>query len=270
VAKDGTIFLVSRAHRGALDSWLLALRGDLTLKWAASLRGHLSDGCGVLVPFGAAVDQCRVGARVGVDPTTNAPPAGIVNDQSSASPVALPDGGVLYGALTGYNGVRGHLMKFDASGAFAGAYDFGWDSTPAVFPHDGTYSIVVKDNHYFDQASGGGPYHLTQLDAALRPIWKFTSFETRSCAAQPSGPAVCTDDHPNGFEWCVNSVAVDRNGTVYANSEDGNLYAISAGGVMRDRIFLGTALGAAYTPISLDDQGRLYPQNNGVLYVVGQ
>jgi hypothetical protein len=32
-------------------------------------------------------------------------------------------------------------------------FDFGWDSTPAVFSHDGTYSIVIKDNHY-DEESG--------------------------------------------------------------------------------------------------------------------
>ena len=32
------------------------------------------------------------------------------------------------------------------------------------------------------------------------------------------------------FEWCVNMVAVDRDGVVYANSEDGNLYAIDRTG----------------------------------------
>jgi outer membrane protein assembly factor BamB len=267
VGADGTIFLMSRAHRTERDSFLLALKPTLELKWAASLRGRLSDGCGVTVPTDGTDKNghCRPGAHAGVDPNTNNLPAGRANDQSSASPIALPDGGVLYGALTTYNGSRGHLLKFDKDGVFQASYDFGWDSTPAVFPHGGTYSIVLKDNHYND-----GPFYLTQLDANLQPVWKFLSFETRSCAAVPGGAPVCVDDHPGGFEWCVNSVAVDQDGTTYANSEDGNLYAIDKDGKLRDRIFLDTALGAAYTPISLDDKGRLYPQNNGVLFVVGR
>jgi hypothetical protein len=28
------------------------------------------------------------------------------------------------------------------------AYDFGWDITPAVYEHDGTWSVIVKDNFY--------------------------------------------------------------------------------------------------------------------------
>jgi len=52
------------------------------------------------------------------------------------------------GIIGQYNSGRGHVMKFSDAGEFVGAYDFGWDSTPAVYPHDGTYSIVIKDNHY--------------------------------------------------------------------------------------------------------------------------
>ena len=40
------------------------------------------------------------------------------------------------------------MFRFDAGGNFMAAYDFGWDSTPAIHAHDGTYSIVIKDNHY--------------------------------------------------------------------------------------------------------------------------
>ena len=138
------------------------------------------------------------------------------------------------------------------------------DITPAWFPHDGTYSIVLKDNHY----ATNGPYYVTQLSADLRVEWRFASSNSQSCARQTDGQISCLDDgrHGNGFEWCINSVAVDRDGVIYANSEDGNLYAIGPGGVFKSRIFLDRALGAAYTPISMDAKVRIYAQNAGKMY----
>jgi outer membrane protein assembly factor BamB len=76
-------------------------------------------------------------------------------------------------------------------------------------------------------------------------------------------------DHPDGFEWCVNQPAVDGDGVLYANSEDGFLYAVGPDGVLRSRIFLDLALGAAYTPLSIGADGILYTQNNGHLFAVG-
>jgi hypothetical protein len=63
---------------------------------------------------------------------------------------------------------------------------------------------------------------------------------------------------------------VDKNGVVYANSEDGNLYSIAQGGVQKQRIFLELALGAAYTPLSIGPDGRIYTQNAGHLFVIGE
>jgi hypothetical protein len=37
---------------------------------------------------------------------------------------------------------------------------------------------------------------------------------------------------------------------------------------LRQSIFLRLALGAAYTPLSLGDDGRIYTQNDGVIYIV--
>ena len=264
IGPDGAVYLVSRAHRAERDNFLVALNPDLSLRWAASFKHLLHDGCGVTLPMDGLDTDCSTTAMLGVDPDTNDAPTPRVNDQSTASPVALPDGSVLYGSLTIYNDFRGHLLKFDSSGRFVTSYNFGWDITPAVFPHGATYSIVTKDNRY-----GSGPYTLTQLDASLNPEWEFASFNTDSCGRNPQGTVQCVNDHPYGFEWCVNSVAVDKGGVVYANSEDGNLYAINPGGAFRDRIFLNLALGAAYTPLSIDDAGHIYTQNDGSLYVVG-
>jgi outer membrane protein assembly factor BamB len=77
-------------------------------------------------------------------------------------------------------------------------------------------------------------------------------------------------DHPAGFEWCVNGMAIDSRGVVYANSEDGHLYAINQGGTLRQTIFQQLALGAAYTPASLGGDGKIYSQNAGHLFVVGR
>jgi outer membrane protein assembly factor BamB len=82
----------------------------------------------------------------------------------------------------------------------------------------------------------------------------------------------CVDDgeHLGGFEWCVNAPAVDSTGVVYANSEDGNLYAIQPDGTEKERFFLTLALGAAYTPLSIDYAGRIFAMNHGELIVVGE
>jgi len=309
IAPDGTIYTVSRAHFNSRYSFLVAVNPDLTPKWAASLRDrHINDGCGVLIQIATEDNpiqrsQCRFGATVGVDPQTNMEPAGRVIDQSSASPVVLPDGNVIYGSYTRYNIARGHLFKFSANGGFLAAYDFGWDETPAVRSHDGTFSIVVKDNHYDEEAGfycstatpvsqGGaptvrnivcdwtgipaGPFFITQLSANLVAEWKFKSTQTASCSRDGTGAITCVEDglHPNGFEWCINAPAIDGNGVSYVNSEDGFLYSLGPNnsGIFttpHQRHFLKLAIGAAYTPLSIGQDGIIYTQNDGHLFAIG-
>jgi len=194
--------------------------------------------------------------------------AGRVRDAGTSSPVVLPDGAVLIGTSTSYNFSRGHLFKFDATGGAIAIYDFGWDITPAFFEHDGTYSIVIKDNTYFGPS--GAFYDVTTLDANLSPVWSFRSTNTESCVRLPGGSIECVDDHPEGFEWCVNQPALDVDGVAYLNGEDGVLYAFGRDGQVRGEVFLDTALGAAYTPLSIGPDGVIYTQNNGVLFAVGR
>ena len=51
----------------------------------------------------------------------------------------------------------------------------------------------------------------------------------------------------------------------YVKSEDSNFYALR-----HRQIFLNQALGAAYTPLSLGPDGRIYTENDGILLSVGQ
>lgn len=294
VAPDGTIYTVSRAHFNDRYSFLLALNSDLSLKWAASLRNLFHDGCGVSVADGGWLPPngtpggCRSGALQGVDPATNQPGDGSVLDDASSSPVVAPDGSVIFGVWNRYNYEQGHLVHFDANGNYLGAFGFGWDTTPAIYAHDGTWSVITKNNHYGDVGSycddpfmcpsdrnSNNPaspeqYFITQLDANLNIEWSYQNTNTESCTRNADGTLSCVSDHPNGFEWCVNSPVVDANGVVYANSEDGNLYAISQGGVAEQEIFQQLALGAAYTPASIGGDGKIYSQNDGHLFVVGK
>jgi len=277
IAPDGTIYTVATAHLNNRYSYLVAVRADLTPLWAASLRNILDDGCDVSMPPSGTPGGCRAGANRGVDPATNERPAGRVSDISTASPVVLPDGAILLGTTASYNYLRGHLFKFSAAGSPLATYDFGWDITPAVFAHDGTYSILIKDNHYDVGSYCGSPtcpaepgqYDIVSLDADLVPEWSFTNRNTFSCGRNVDGSITCVSDHPDGFEWCVNQPAVDAAGVVYANSEDGFLYAIGRDGKLKGAIFLDRAIGAAYTPLSLDSAGRIYAQNFGRIFVVG-
>jgi len=302
IAPDGTVYTVGRVDNSPRYGWVVAVHPDLTLNWDTSMRNLFNDGCGVLIPIQSSPGvpqkgRCNFGAHVGVDPTTNRPGDGNVIDQSSSSPTVLPDGNVLYGSYTRYNIARGHLIKFNGStGAVMAFFDFGWDTTPAVLAHDGAYSIVIKDNHYDEEGgfycnpSGGvsdivcastgipaGPFYITQLNNNLIPEWKLHSTETNSCVTQPDGSLSCVSDHPNGFEWCINAPALDVNGTVYVESEDGHAYSIPQGhaGIFDmsspdvHRLFLRLALGAAYTPLSIGENGKLYTQNGGHLFVIG-
>ena len=272
IGPGGVIFVVSRAHFTGQDSWLTALNTDLSTRWSFHLSRILNDGCGVLMPYATVASDplCRPGAPMGVDINTGLPPTAIVSDQASSVPVALPDGAVIYGSFTSYNTARGHLIKVSPTGTLMGTFDFGWDVTPAVWIRNNTYSIIIKDNHYFSwTAPGQGPFNISQLSRDLQIEWSYRSTETQSCVSQPDGGLDCVTDHPDGFEWCINAPAVAPDGTVYGNSEDGRVYSIRQGGTLNQNRFLLQSLEAAYTPITIDSQGRVYSLNGGVMTVVG-
>jgi len=138
-------------------------------------------------------------------------------------------------------------------------------------------------------------YFVTQLSPTLRADaladrgdkvmtveWSYQNTNTKSCSRDANNNITCQETNPNSFEWCVNAFVIDGNGALYANSEDGWLYKIQQGGTVSTvpgcgttvfacggRIFQQLALGAAYTPTSIDGAGRIYSQNAGHLFVAG-
>jgi len=300
VGADGTIYTVTRSHLlGSVNRYggIAAVNQDLTPKWWTSFRGRLNDGCnndagtfpGALLPANGTPGGCRLGTTPGVDPAQNTQPGAVVLDDSSSSVTIAPDGSLLYGSYTRYDFGRGHLLKFDVNGQFLGAYAFGWDTTPAIYTHSSTYSIVIKDNEYGGGPGFGsycdvdlycpprqnGPVFITQLDPSLNVQWKFQNNNNQRCTRNPDGSITCVPNNsgnqwPNvGFEWCSNALAVDLFGVVYANSGDGNLYAISQGGTLKQNIFFDQALDAAPAPVAIGSDGKIYTLNKGALFAVG-
>jgi hypothetical protein len=47
------------------------------------------------------------------------------------------------------------------------------------------------------------------------------------------------------------------------------VYVLNQDGTLKGKIFLNQAVGAAYTPLSLGADGKIYSQNDGALFVVG-
>jgi len=268
ISIDGsTVYTVSRAHFTGRAAYLVAVNAaDLSLQWSTSMAGLLDDGCNVLLPHDGQPDGCSIFGATGLDPSQNIQGAGIVSDEASASPMVAPDNSVLLGVNDAYNYGRGHLLRFTSAGTYQANYNFGWDTTPAIYPNNGTFSVLLKDNHY-DSGSycnnstwcpkaPPGPYYITQLDSNLVPQWQYQD-------------ATINRQHPNGYEWCVNAAAVDSNGVVYADNEDGYLYAIQQGGTVVQKIFLERAISAGYTPTSLGGDGTVYGENAGHFIAIG-
>src|SRR5262249_17447893 len=216
IAADGTIYTVTRTHlQDGTNRYggIAAVNPDLTRKWWPSFRDRLNDGCnndsgtfpGALLPANGTPGGCRLGSTPGVDPAQNTRPGARVLDDASSSITVTPDGSLLYGAYTRYDFARGHLLKFDANGQVQGSYSYGWDSTPAIYTHNGTYSIVIKDN----ESGGGpqfgsycnvdaicpprtnGPFFITQLSGNLQVEWKFKNTNNQSCTRNPDGSISC-------------------------------------------------------------------------------
>jgi hypothetical protein len=174
ISADGTtLYTVSRGHLWARYAFLVAVNtSDLSLQWSTSLLGILDDGCNVLLPPDGEPGGCSTFGATGLDPTQNTMGPGIISDQASASPAVAPDGSILIGVNDAYDYGRGRLLKFTPTGTYLTSYNFGWDTTPAIYPHDGTYSVILKDNHYNNGSYCSDPTWCPKADKRLGPHFR--------------------------------------------------------------------------------------------------
>ena len=171
-------------------------------------------------------------------------------------------------------------MHFAANGVTSALTGSGGTSRRPSTRTMATYSIVTKDNHY----GGLGSYcdercFCPRPTASIPPIPRRTSSRSSTPPCTSSGasehehaelPARCGRKRdlrqrtPARVRVVRERVRHRRNGVVYANSEDGNLYAISQGGTLKQEIFQQLAIGAAYTPTSIGTDGRIYRKTPGI------
>jgi hypothetical protein len=236
IAADGTIYTITRTQLGDATSrygGMAAVNSDLTPLWWTSFRDRLNDACnndagtfpGALLPANGTPGGCRLGTTPGVDPAQNTKPGARVLDDSTSSPTVAPDGSILYGSYARYDFARGHLLKFNSSGQFLGSYNFGWDETPAIYQHNGTYSIVIKDNEYGGGPQFGsycnddtlcpprqnGPFFITQLDPNLTSNGNFRTRTISRVHAIRMGPLrVCPTPPATNGRTSASSGALTR------------------------------------------------------------
>ena len=285
VALDGTIYFGVLAHLDNRVAYLLAVTPELKPKWKASLLERFNDGCNVLLPPNGTPGGCAAGATTGFEPAANAPGSGRLLDDSTASPVVAPDGSIFYGTYSRYNYAQGHLVKISREGDYMGEYPFGVDETPAIYEHDGTYSVIQQDNHFGGvgsycnnpafcpperTAASPEAYFITQLSRDLVPEWSYQNTNTQACARNPDNSITCVPSNPASFQFTANAPAVDVFGVVYATSLDGNLYVVNQGGTLRTSAFLEETLGAEPTPVSISTSGRVFAENAGMFFVIGR
>ena len=203
--------------------------------WSASLRGILNDGCGVLLPKDDALNRLprrRADRRRPGDQR----PAGRPRQRPGhgVSGRAARRIGARSGRRTATTTPAGTSSGSARPETCSRATTSGGTSRRRCASTTARSRSLIKDNHY--NTNVGRPVLRRDLAGRdLAPEWSFRATNTQSCARDGAGGVVCVDDHPDGFEWCVNQPVVDADGvTVYLNSEDGYLYAFAPGRA-RDR-----------------------------------
>ncbi len=287
---------VARISAGGAGLWVsatAAARDDSITQVAMNCAPAISaDGSTVYI----AVSNGSAGYLLGLDSTTLAtkykvaatdPASGQpawINDISSASPTIGSDGDVYYGVLENpypkHNG-RGWLLHYDATLAtLKTPGSFGWDDTVSLVPASliatykasGAYLLMTKYNNYLGLGNGDGMNKLAILDPNATQQDEYS--QTPVTVMKEVQTLLAPNKAPKGgvYEWCVNAAVVDAfTGSVFASSEDGNLYRWAlATNVLGQKRALNAPQPEAYTPSLVGPDGTVYDINDATLYALGK
>lgn len=256
---DGKVLVLSTDNNATSHAYVIAVDvAAMTPVWAASLRGQILDGCGVLVPYGTDPFACRPGTTLGFDLNFNEPVAGRETGLMELTPMVAPDGTVYVGSYSGgYDDNRGHLHHFSDKGSPLGVYKFGWETTPFAFVHDGTFSLVMDNNRTTDGTDSAGVFAHARLSPSMTVESEFVV----------TNRATEANDMLNG------QGAVDVVGNSYALNANGTLTKVSPTSTALETVELGVDLEPLSSELSWgqDDAGRqvLYVPFAGSVFAVG-
>jgi hypothetical protein len=212
-----------------------------------------------------------------------------LSDNSSASPTVGPDGDVYFGvvsgtAATGYHNGRGWLLHFNATLTESKTPgSFGWDDTVSIVPVSmvpsyrggAPYLVMSKYNNYIGTGTGTGHNEIAILDPDATQFDEYSNTEVKVMkeVLTIAGPTPFPNGKPGQvYEWCVATSAVDpKSGSIYAASEDGNLYRWDLRtNSLAQKLPLGGARGEAYTPTAVGPDGTVYAINNATFFAIGK
>jgi hypothetical protein len=221
------LLLTSTANNSILTSYLIAVStANLAPVWAASLAGHILDGCGVLIPFDSIGDfgfhVCPVGTHIGVEPFTNQPGAGREDGLMETAPVEAPDGSIYLASYTGgYDDNRSHLFRFSSGGGFLGVRDYAWETSPTIWQHDGGFSLLSDDSSTTDGTDSGGTFATARLapDFTVQTRTVFQNEDVESNNVLDGQPALDTEGNAYVLHAAGRVEKIDQTGQVTAKVE---------------------------------------------------
>ena len=211
-----------------------------------------------------------------------------VTSDSSAAPMAGPDGDVFYGVLenpccSSHND-RGWMLHFNSNlSKLKTPGSFGWDNTASVVPawivpsYTGrsSYLILTKYNNYVEAGTGDGVNKIAVLDPNDTQPDEYSASHVKVMreVITVTGPTSdASVGYPNAVkEWCVNTTAIDPfTKSAIINSEDGVVYRWDfRSNTLAERLELTSGRGEAYTPTAIGPDGAVYAINDAILFSVG-
>ena len=212
-----------------------------------------------------------------------------VSTDSSASPMAGPDGDVYFGVLeespccSSHND-RGWLLHFNSTLTQTKTPgSFGWDDTASVVPSTAvpsysgasSYLILTKYNNYADVGTGNGVNKIAILDPSATQQDEYATSPVTVLQEVITVTGLTPDSAHGGLpavrEWCINTAAIDPfTKSAVINSEDGTLYRWNfTTNTLAQSLNLTAGRGEAYTPTAIGPDGTVYAINDAILFAVG-
>jgi hypothetical protein len=267
---NGRLLVYTLANNAPNAAFIVEVNpATMTPTRALDTQGHILNGCGVRLDIN--LPECQVitdggATHIGFDPLINLPTPLEGQDLVDSAITVAPNGDrTICGYDSGFSfggdyDARGACVSFTRAGAFQSTnLDFGWEVTPSVWPHDGTFSYIQDRNfysHVFEDGTG-----------------------IATARYSPTGQTEAVGDINIDFDAAAvdfldANVLVDTYGGHYAVNGDGHLYHFNAAGQLLETLALTEDDGSVIQLETLSGRhawgrgGRLYISWRGRVWVI--